>query len=271
MVLPIGQTPKPVFGSGLKPGQRPAAPGFPQPSQVAPRAGVWPGMQTQAFGGGQAAPWPDMQATTFPTGAIPPITAGAPQQQASQQQFPGQQQQQPITSGINPPPVYQPYQTQGAINQAMGLAQQQALTPSFGGTPGLGGSSPGLQFGNAMDSAAALAGGYQQAEGIRLGDRAANLQQSLGGRVGAIQDMLSQATNQFNRAGTQQRYGNQMGELLMSAIMSRIGGVGNMLGQQQGDRGFWANIGLQGQQAQRQNLLGQYGVLNQIMGLGGGF
>ncbi len=213
-------------------------------------------------------------------GGPPPYQPGqspavGPQQQPAQQPVPFPQQQPggfpspEITSGINPQPVFQPYQTQTAVNQAMGSAQQAALTPGQGYLPGIGQGSPALQSRSVVDQAGELASGYQQAEQIRLGDRMTNVQALLQGQQARAQDVLGQAGNRFGVSATNQQYGNQMANLMLSGILSRLGGAGNLLGNQLGDRNFWARLGLTGQQGRTQDILSRFGTLGQLYDTGG--
>lgn len=190
--------------------------------------------------------------------------------------WPDQPQQQPgrfpspeITSGIAPQSVFQPYQTQTAVNQAMASGQQAALTPGQNYLPGISQGSPALQSRGVVDQAGALAGGYQQAEQIRLGDRMTNIQALLQGQQTRAQDVLGQAGNRFGISATNQQYGNQMANLMLSSILSRLGGAGNLLGNQLGDRDFWARLGLTGQQGRAGDILSRFGTLGQLYDTGG--
>ncbi len=185
------------------------------------------------------------------------------------QQQPGGFPSPEITSGINPQPVFAPYQTQTAVNQAMGSAQQAALTPGRGYLPGISQGSPALQSRNVVTQAGALAGGQQQAEQIRLGDRMTNVQALLQGQQARAQDVLGQAGNRFGISATNQQYGNQMANLMLSSILSRLGGAGNLLGQSLGDRDFWARLGLAGQQGRTGDILSRFGTLGQLYDTGG--
>ncbi len=230
---------------------------------------------------------PPYQPGQAPEAGQPPPSGYQPPQYPStggfdpSQQLPGQtfqpfQQQQPggfpspeITSGITPQPVFAPYQTQTAVNQAMASGQQAALTPGQGYLPGISQGSPALQSRGVVDQANALASGYQQSEQIRLGDRMTNIQALLQGQQARAQDVLGQAGNRFGISATNQQYGNQMANLMLSSILSRLGGAGNLLGQSLGDRDFWARLGLTGQQGRTQDVLSRFGTLGQLYDTGG--
>ena len=229
---------------------------------------------------------PPYQPGQAPEAGQPPPSGYQPPQYPStggfdpSQQLPGQTfqpfQQQPggfpspeITSGINPQPVFAPYQTQTAVNQAIASGQQAALTPGQNYLPGISQGSPALQSRNVVDQANALAGGSQQAEQIRLGDRMTNIQALLQGQQARAQDVLGQAGNRFGVSATNQQYGNQMANLMLSSILSRLGGAGNLLGQNLGDRDFWARLGLTGQQGRAGDILSRFGTLGQLYDTGG--
>jgi len=131
-----------------------------------------------------------------------------------------------IGSQVNPTGVYTPQATQTAMNQAIAAGQQTAYGTPHSGMMGILGNSPTLASQNAYNAANAVAQGRANAESIRLGDRAANLQNILAGQVGRGTDILGQLGNLGNLNQMNQDYTNQMQNMQLGAFQNLLGGFG---------------------------------------------
>lgn len=176
-------------------------------------------------------------------------------------QWPGAQQNRPtVFSNIQPQGIFGPQATQGAVNQTMATGHQTAYGVPQITMQGFSGSSPALLSANAMHGAGALSNAISGAEGIRLGDRAANLQNILAGQTARGIDVMGQAGNLASMDALNRQFGTRMGGQLIDATTSRLGGVGSQLGNDLADRSWWGNFGLQQQQVdmgQMQQMLSQ--------------
>lgn len=188
--------------------------------------------------------------------------------QPHQRQLWGGNQAMPtIQSQIAPAPIYSPAQTQAGVNQAMAFGHQAAFGVPGLSMPGMAASSPALQSRAAGAGASGLANALNQAEMLRLRDRAANVQNVLGGQLARGTGVLGRAGSRVTMNQTNRRYASLMGRILLEAMRGRIGGIGKMLGEGLQDRAFWSGLKRRGQAARGGHLADLGGMFSRLTGL----
>jgi hypothetical protein len=105
-------------------------------------------------------------------------------------------------------------------------------------------------------------GGVGNQLGQQLGDRAwwANMMNQAQGARGM--DQINQGQNWAQQQAQNQRFGGDLAQQRLMAMISMMGGVGNQLGDQMGDRAWWQQFGNQYQGAAGQDWLNR---LSQMM------
>lgn len=212
-------------------------------------------------------PWPTKAAaqSQAPSGpANPGRTAGAA---ATNQPFWPQQS----NSQFVPTPTFDvwggiPEATTQASQQAeMAKAWQQAVTPPNAyRRPGFSSTSPGSVSRALLGSARALHGGAEAAGNIGLEDADFTGRARLQAQGDRASNFIGQARNRLGFQGLNQQFSSQSAEKLLQAMMSQMGLMGNLAGQDIEDTGYYGDMGIR---EGYQNLGNLRSLLQRLMGM----